>query len=336
MAKEEYSGPFIPWGIAQTILRAQVEPHSQPPYRRERLQLSDGGCVGLDWLEPEGPLASSADVPIVLVLPGLTGSSSEGYVISLLCHLRPYRRLVFNNRGNGGEPLLTKQVYSAAWTGDLAEVVAHLRRLYPETPLLAVGFSLGGMILANYLARSGTEAGISGAVTISSPWSPVDSTKTLEALIPRKLFNERLTSLLLQLANKYRGVIGDSVDWEKLNSARTIREFDTAWIVPLFGYRDVWEYYEDAALAPKADKIRVPTICINAADDPFAPIHSIPRERIAENPNLGVIITETGGHIAFLRSLSTGEPSLVHLLVSQFAEALFNRLPSISSPSSLS
>lgn len=55
-------------------------------------------------------------------------------------------------------------------------------------------------------------------------------------------------------------------------SSQSVREFDERFIVPMFGYKDVNEYYTDAGLYYKVNKVVVPTLCLNAADDIFAPI----------------------------------------------------------------
>ena len=40
----------------------------------------------------------------------------------------------------------------------------------------------------------------------------------------------------------------------------------------MFGYKDVEQYYADANLIEKMHKIKVPTLMLSAADDPFSPL----------------------------------------------------------------
>lgn len=42
----------------------------------------------------------------------------------------------------------------------------------------------------------------------------------------------------------------------------------------MFGYKSVDEYYADASPATKIDRVRIPILCLNAADDPFVPFRS--------------------------------------------------------------
>ncbi len=53
-----------------------------------------------------------------------------------------------------------------------------------------------------------------------------------------------------------------------------IREFDERFIVPIFKYEKLEDYYHEAALYYKIDRIGVTTLCLNAADDCFAPLES--------------------------------------------------------------
>lgn len=74
---------------------------------REILTLEDGGQVGLDWLHPNGSEEEEDDdptKPIVVILPGLTGSSTASYIkgFVLAAQEANFRVVVFNNRGIGG------------------------------------------------------------------------------------------------------------------------------------------------------------------------------------------------------------------------------------------
>ena len=57
------------------------------------------------------------------------------------------RCVVFNFRGRGGHDLKTPRTYCASNSEDLASVVEHIKNTYPDAPVLALGVSLGGIIL---------------------------------------------------------------------------------------------------------------------------------------------------------------------------------------------
>ncbi len=137
------------------------------------LEMSDGGEVSLDWLDPDG--GESPGCPTVLFLPGLTGDSQSEYIKSFVnvCRFKLGARcVVFNNRGRGGHTLKTPRTYCASNTEDLANVIDHIKACHPKSPLMALGVSLGGIILGNYLVAQGLKAKskVVAAMLVSICW----------------------------------------------------------------------------------------------------------------------------------------------------------------------
>lgn len=164
-------------------------------------KLFDGGEVGLDWIAPEGEVSNSA--PICLFLPGLTGDSQSEYIKSFVNIARwklGARCVVFNFRGRGGQELKTPRTYCASNSEDLASVIQHIKDSYPDAPVLALGVSLGGIILGNYLAEQ-REAAIGlldAAMLVSVCFDPFKGTESLEKKGLNLMLNRHLTDCLVE------------------------------------------------------------------------------------------------------------------------------------------
>ncbi|NXG81075.1 ABHD1 protein, partial [Baryphthengus martii] len=320
--------------------------------RSEAIRTPDGGQLILDWAEDAAGRRHPEPHtrPTVLLLPGLTGSSQAGYLLCLVhrASRAGYRSVVINHRGCRGEELLTPRTFCASNTEDMETAIAHVKRRYPRAPLLAMGVSLGGMQVLNYLGRRGQEAGLAAAMALCPSWDPSASAASLEQPLNALLFNQRLTTSLCQLVSRPHE---PSPPRPPASQARTIREFDERYTAQAFGYSSCHEYYEAASPVRQLHPVCVPILCLNASDDPVSPLHgeqgtmgsvgdspvagvavanlscpggpAIPVEAAWHQSYVALLVTAQGGHIGFLEGLWPHPSSYMERLFSQFVTAVF-------------
>ncbi|XP_034435948.1 phospholipase ABHD3-like isoform X1 [Hippoglossus hippoglossus] len=319
-----------PWcwgGRFQTLVCSVLKSRPHVTYRNELIRTGDGGQISLDWVDNHASASypESSTRPTILILPGLAGNSKQPYVLHTISQAtrRGYRCVVFNNRGVAGEELLTPLTYCAANTSDLEHVVQHVKGLLPQAPVLGTGVSMGGMLLLNYLGRKRSESGLVAGFTVSVPWDAQKSSVSMEEPLNWLLFNKYLTSVLCGLITRHRKILEKVVDLDHVLKSQTIREFDERFTSLLFGYKSCEDYYLDASPDKKLHNTAVPILCLNAADDPFSPQSTFPLSIVQDLPNVALLLTAHGGHIAFLQGLFPRGENYMERLFSQFVHAAF-------------
>ncbi|KAK3872502.1 hypothetical protein Pcinc_022422 [Petrolisthes cinctipes] len=275
--------------------------------------------------------AQTQNKNIVVVLPGLTGSSQSEYVKGLVLTLQQegLTCVVLNNRGIGGVRLVTTRTYCAANSDDLEEALDHLGQTHTNAALFIIGISLGGMITGNYLAtRERKAAGrVVAAAVVSAPWNMVDGLKGMERPGLNLLLNWYLASCLCELVESlsYR-LAGRNHKWDLdyVMKSRTMREFDTRFTAHQFGFVDAEDYYRASSLHTRFNRISVPLLCLHAADDPFQPVPVLPTEAAEKSSHVAMVVTARGGHIGFMDGVI---PRLVYYsdrLLAQLVVAVFS------------
>lgn len=310
----EVSAPFspawwLPGGHLQTLWNPFCRRAVELSRRRERLWLADGDFIDLDWYGPHDPTA-----PLVVVLHGLTGSSRSHYVLGLQAQLAAQHRtsVAINWRGCSGEPNLLPRAYHSGASDDLAEVVAHLQRCRPLAPLQAVGYSLGGNVLLKYLGETGTATPLHKAVAVSVPFRLDQCADRIGIGFSRVYQAHFMRAMVTYLKDKQllfsrQGAAEHLAALQRLGSLRGLRtfwDFDGRFTAPLHGYTDAQDYYRRASSRYFLPDIRVPTLLIQAEDDPFVFRHSIPEEREL-SATTTLELHRSGGHVGFVEGAPT-------------------------------
>lgn len=288
---------WLPGPHAQTLGGRWLRRRLKVALRRERLRTPDADVLHLDW--PHSTLAP--DSPLVLVLHGLEGCASSGYVLEAhrVLAARGIRSVGLNFRSCGGEMNHAARFYHAGETGDLAFVVEQLARRFPDAVLGAVGFSLGGNVLLKWLGEAGADSPVQAAAAVSVPFDLAASARALSRGLGPQYSRHFVRGLRRKLLSR-ADVLAEHCDLERGCHARTLPEFDAAVTAPVHGFRDVHHYYSASSSIGFLAGIRVPTLLLHSADDPFLPAEAIPREQVSKNPFLVSGFTRHGGHVGFV------------------------------------
>eukprot|EP00108_Taenia_solium_P002654 TsM_000499200 transcript=TsM_000499200 gene=TsM_000499200 len=264
------------------------------------------------------------DTPIVVLLPGLTGCGCCEYIISIVKEINRCKySCVLNNRGTCRRKLKTPRAYCASNTSDVALVFDRIKSRCPDAPMIAVGISFGVLLVFNYLADEPQDrkkpCPLTAAMCICMPWDVIQTSDKLEKSLDWLLFNKPLMAFV-----EWSNVLSKEYDVPRILKSRSIREFDDNLTACMFGYKSTEEYYTCASTVNKVDRVRIPILCLNVADDPFVSLRSLPLEAVNETGSRAVLaLTHHGGHIGFLAGpLPTG-PSLLDRAVPQFVSAVF-------------
>ncbi|KAE8679136.1 Embryoproteinsis-associated protein EMB8 [Hibiscus syriacus] len=267
--------PIIGWNRhLETIFAAFFRTVPDVKYRRECLRTKDNGTIALDWVCGDHSTLPP-DSPILILLEGKAVNFNGLISYPILW-------------GCANSPVTTPQLQTDSFTADTCHVVDHVSSMFPEASIYGVDWSLGGNILVNYLGREYHRCSLSGAVSLCNPFNLVIADENL-----RKGFNNIYDREL-------RGDVHDEYNVQAGLNPCTVHEYDEAITRVSLGYKSVDDYYSNSCSCHVVQHVRIPLLCIQAANDPIAPIEATPYEDIKENPNSMLIVTPQGGHLGWV------------------------------------
>jgi predicted alpha/beta-fold hydrolase len=297
LAKSGYIPPLgFSNGHIQTVFPYLFRKLRGISYKRERIWTPDGDFLDLDW-------SSIGARKVAIVSHGLEGSSDRWYVLGVVRALNRsgWDALAWNMRGCSGEPNKTVRSYHSGASEDLAAVVEHVVGGGRYDAIGLVGFSLGGNVTLKYLGERGGEIhnGFIGAVTCSVPCDLASGAEEM-AKPSNKIYMKRFTRMLHEKIKVKMLIMPDRISDESYNEIKTFKEFDDRYTAPLHGFRDAKDYYNRASSKPFIPKITVPTLLVNARNDPFLAEKCYPLREAEANPNFFLEMPKSGGHVGFI------------------------------------
>lgn len=301
--RSSYQAPlFVFNGHLQTIFPSLFRKVEGVSYRRERIETPDGDFLDLDWSE-------SGSGKIAIISHGLEGNTSRSYMLGMAKALNRagWDALPWNYRGCSGEPNRKLRSYHSGATEDLDVVISHVISQKRYEQIALIGFSLGGNITLKYLGERGEAVPslIKKAIVFSVPCDLASSSRKLAALSNR-IYMRRFLRMLHEKI-KARMIIMPGLDDSGFKKIKDFKGFDDRYTAPLHGFADAEDYWRQASSKPFIPQITIPTLLINARNDPFLSQECFPIEEAKHNPNFYLEMPHAGGHTGFVEFNEDGE-----------------------------
>ena len=284
---------FLCNGHLQTILRVLLPRNFGITYERERFELDDGDFLDLNWVR-------SGSDRLAILLHGLEGSSEDGFACGAAALLRSagWDVLAWNFRSCGCEMNRLARFYHSGDTGDLDVLIELVAPAYARVALVAV--SLGGNVALKYLGERIPHPSVIAAVAISVPVDLRASAFALDHRWSNRIYLNRFIKSLVAKVEKKAISFPDRFDLRGIRSVRTFRQFDDRYTAPIHGFRDAADYWKQSSSLQYLRRINVPTLLLNARDDPFLTRESFPYSDAGQNVNLFFETPKSGGHVGFI------------------------------------
>ena len=298
VVESSYLAPFgFGNGHVQTIYAALFRKVRSIAFDRERIATPDADFLDLDWHRPQKSRR------LVVISHGLESDSRDNGVVAMAKAFGEagWDALAWNYRGCSGEVNLRPRSYHSGATEDLEAIVRHALATGRYERLALVGLSLGGNLTLKYLGDLGSRVDprICASVNISAPCDIASSSMRLQSR-SNAIYMRRFLRRLSAKVRSKMALFPEEITDKGLNVMRTFEEFDNAYTAPLHGFADARDYWKRASSRPVLSRIAVPTLLVNAENDPFLAPECFPREEALASEAFTLEVPGSGGHLGFV------------------------------------
>lgn len=295
----------------------QLPPCKPPVWARSgHLQTILGHLLPSDVVKEKGeqlhiPLNNESDLihttylkgesrTIIYLFHGLGGSSHATYMQRTALMARKLGHHVFlnNHRGCGEGVGLATEPYHSGRSDDLSAVIAFGKKMHPDHRHIAIGFSLSANALL--LLASGFRAEVlpDAAIAVNGPIE-LDGATILLTQGLNRIYDRNFVHELKKYVQQ-----NNPAELKRLADAVTIRDFDEAYTAPLGGFKNRQDYYKTCSAVNYLNHIKIPTVLLTAADDPFVNVNDYVSAQLS--PSTVLHIEKVGGHMGYLSQRGFG------------------------------
>ncbi|TVZ59489.1 hypothetical protein NA63_2024 [Flavobacteriaceae bacterium MAR_2010_105] len=293
-----YKAPyFFRNGFVSTVYSGLFRKVRDVQQTRERIVLSDGDFMDLDWSH-----SKEKSDKVIILLHGLEGNGQRPYITGTakLFNTNGTDAVAVNFRGCSGELNLKYRSYHSGATEDLDEVIKHILNTKHYTDIYIKGISLGANMALKYVGeRDDLPEQIKAIIAVSVPCDLNGSAKELHKL-KNVLFHENFKQYLVRRLKQKQAKHPNRLSIEQIKSIRTLNDFDELYTSRAHGFNNALDYYYRSSSLQFIHNIKTPTLIINAINDSFLSPECYPVKAAKNNPNVFLEMPQHGGHVGFV------------------------------------
>lgn len=288
---------FFGNGHLQTIYPSLMRRMEYGFYDRERIETSDDDFLDIDW-------ARAGNDRIAVLSHGLEGNSHRPYMAGMakMLNKHGWDAVAWNYRTCSEEMNRQLRFYHNGSTDDLGRVIEHVLGPGVYQSLALIGFSLGGNLSLLYLGSQAKtlDSRIEKAIAFSAPCNLRSSATELARPI-NKLYMKQFLDTLHEKINRKQAMLPGLINDDDFQSIRNFKDFDDRYTAPIHGFKDAEDYWTRCSSGQFLPMITVPTLIVNAKDDPFLADGCYPVEEASSSKYVYLETPASGGHVGFIQ-----------------------------------
>lgn len=260
--------------------------------KRITIQTMDNDYFELDYYDNQS-------TKTVILSHGLEGNSERPYILGMakIFFSAGWNVLAWNYRGCNGKINNSIKSYHSGFTVDL-EAVINFADIPKTTIISLIGYSLGGNLTLKYLGKSkNIHKKVKSAVTLSVPLELhqgcLEISKKSNLIYSKRFLNT------LKKKVRDKAVFFPEIEVKYLAEIHDLKTFDDYYTAPLHGFKDALDYYQSSSAIYVLDQIQIPSLIINAQNDPFLPEGCYPFDQLINHSSVHLETPLRGGHVGF-------------------------------------
>jgi predicted alpha/beta-fold hydrolase len=155
-------------------------------------------------------------------------------------------------------------------------------------------------VTLKYLGEKPPHPAVRAGIGISVPVDLGASARALDQRWSNRVYLKRFLVTLIAKIEAKATRFPEELDTAGLRRIRSFQEFDDRYTARLHGFKDADDYWTRSSARQFIGGITVPTLLLNAKNDPFLTPESFPYAEAEASAYVQFEAPESGGHVGFL------------------------------------